>query len=1038
MKYYSLLKTTGNEQLLNSSIDVLNLSNNDKKIIEKVRVYERGKSKPKFKTIGDLVESGYLSLLSVFSSLNLSYTDVSNLIENIENALARVGLKVKGSEFTIGDVRIQDLNLKKDKSKQFFEKNSRKFKVVDDIIMYGISKWMAFTNDRDIVDDIRQAIGRIGLKLEGSSLAVDKDDVFPLDNFSVPRGYDLWDGGKKKTKAEKNILALNELSKEELMSVEVDRLFKRSGLLNTLLELDLTTIEQLMEVDVDYLSEHLSSSQLLLLEERLAKFDIKLKGSKRTFENGELVKRDISKKIVLLENAPEKVDVLALEKEEQAAFLAKQIKDFGFAQFISQPLIDAGLNTIGDIVSSDISTLIKILGRADYIHLRKALDEYNLRAKKNLSQKPSKYYDKSRVKPLELQSISDEDKEKLLSSSLEDAGLTDWFSEKIRARFSGVQTLEDLTRLTQAQLSNAFGTGAPWAVNKFLKNYGLSLATERPKVDRLEAVDVANLPEEEQRAFLERDLRAIGVPSFLMQKLAQNGIITVGDLARARTIDVKKALNQERGNSHYRIVRVCLARFNLNEYNKKEIVPIVDYKTLSDEEKQVFLNRELAEIGIPKTAIEKLEDGLKLKTVGDLINAKIDNVKYVLNFNTYTYQQVRKILANYGVELKRSGRSVGTRTERESSKGKQPVARIKKVKPVKKSEREIIDEMLQEEEKKPLLERKIEWLRLSKTTTSHFKSKAGVQTVGELIQITSTDAFKILCKNLQMHKKVRSVLAENGLAFAQAKSKIQLEGLEFSKEEEEKKPAEERCLAYFGLSPRIVINMDKAGIKTLGDLASLNVSSASRIINHYYPYRKEMQEKLAEFGLSFAPKGKKKSIETTNQNIEDSESLVPQENSAGNVYKTVSSVSLESLAERLREKGVAVLYELDKSNFKEGSLELEEIKTILQEYKNWRIQTLILEGANTEFALRQNEAYINNEFSYVEDIIRYKQGKTSSGSYEKKKQAVATRLSEKLSKLINKFYKGEPESALLQDEKGIKTHFTEPWAMQIDYDAQMW
>lgn len=132
-------------------------------MLSSARVVQDGKSVPRYAKLADLIKDGYVNVTRwVENQPNpLNSLDV---IYNIELALARFALKLRGTDFTVYDIQLEDLSLTTE-VKDFLRTNL-KIKTLGDLYIMGAAKFKHYfvtvKNGSKIKSDVLNAMMEFG------------------------------------------------------------------------------------------------------------------------------------------------------------------------------------------------------------------------------------------------------------------------------------------------------------------------------------------------------------------------------------------------------------------------------------------------------------------------------------------------------------------------------------------------------------------------------------------------------------------------------------------------------------------------------------------------------------------------------------------------------------------------------------------------------------------------------------------------------------------------------------------------------------
>ena len=144
--YYELLSSDADDDIKNIPTSSLGFSRTTALVFFKDTTIENGKIKQRFPKVGDLLSYGRARLEGLFVSRVKSYNDLQDVILEVEEKLAKLGLKFSDSEFSVGDVRVNNLQFKPSTQK-FINKFSHKIKTLDDLSTFSATKISNFSID---------------------------------------------------------------------------------------------------------------------------------------------------------------------------------------------------------------------------------------------------------------------------------------------------------------------------------------------------------------------------------------------------------------------------------------------------------------------------------------------------------------------------------------------------------------------------------------------------------------------------------------------------------------------------------------------------------------------------------------------------------------------------------------------------------------------------------------------------------------------------------------------------------------------------
>ncbi len=132
-----------------------------------------------FSTIGDFVNAGYEKISDKIMS-NFSIADSVEILQVLQEKLAKFGVKLKGSDFVVEDVRISNLDLTSS-AKELLKKTNKEFKTIGDIYVYGAERFFDLCDvpsDKVAYNELTSAMMQFGLKPEGSKKLENENRLF--------------------------------------------------------------------------------------------------------------------------------------------------------------------------------------------------------------------------------------------------------------------------------------------------------------------------------------------------------------------------------------------------------------------------------------------------------------------------------------------------------------------------------------------------------------------------------------------------------------------------------------------------------------------------------------------------------------------------------------------------------------------------------------------------------------------------------------------------------------------------------------------
>lgn len=543
-----------------------------------------------------------------------------------------------------------------------------------------------------------------------------------------------------------------------------------------------------------------------------------------------------------------------------------------------------------------------------------------------------------------------------LTKTLLELGLNERISHNLEKH--GIVTLEDLTNIYVSDLRDILHRYVrdEIIIRDFMKSQGVTFkkATYLNQFEesKIGYFDIEKLSEEEREDFLFRPLSDIGISKKLVDRLASNGVITVGDLVEKNNGNLREVTGNN-GELAY-LLRERLAKFNIevesrdaDMYFTQPKIDVKDVKAMSATEKKEFYSRPLSDIGV-SDRITRLLGESGIKTIKDIDALSVKQVKKLfVGFNYGTYKKFVETLAVFGVD---KHDEIYDRKFKESTKEKVDL------------------DKLPEQERQKYLESSIEGMGFSDDVVQKFKA-IGVKTVGDLTKISLKDVRESVNKNPYAIRKINAIMDAYGLDFVKLHTYIdeptiqRVNVLALKSEDAEK--ILNMPIEALGINGKFVdVVKREKGVKTIGQLTSLKMSElkalkVSSSNNEIYSIR----DRLSEFGLSFAPEVVESKYYNDdfidNINVED---LKDEQKEALLKLKLDNFKFRKSIVDRLKHVNIHTLgdlIEVQKPELRKitnlGSIAIQEIETTL---------------AGLGIAMKGSSCYVVNGkvVSKVEDI----------------------------------------------------------------------
>lgn len=482
--YYDLLTPNGDEIRMNFPLAALKLSKETNAILFKHTRIVDGKIIEKFPTVRDLVSYGKTPLMGLIAGNTRSYNDLEDIIQEIEEKLARIGLRFKDSDFTVGDVRVDSVDFDKE-TKKVLEKVKYKVKTLDDLSILGARKLSTYFIDYYkrslIIKDISKKLELYGLRFEGSDYRINSKNFFNLAEFEMFMPSEL-----QKTREPRKLVAgtrsgtqLKDLTPEQILEADIDLTSLSPRIKSALDSMGIETIGQIVLKKRKSFKNTLTPSQIKSVEDFLAKYNLKLKDSDLEIVDGKVIRKKSSR---TTENAPVYQDITKLSQEEQDAFLDTPILEFGFAPYIERAFKNQTTYTVmRDLIETDKKQLGYRLGSSGLaIAIERLLSQYGLKMQKRENQlKVTKYVNEIQIDKNKIPSeLTAEQKQEYLSMPLETAGFTKTLIETIQKAGFDVKTIEDVVSHERNEYFGAGITDAQIrAIRNILAHYGHTVSS---------------------------------------------------------------------------------------------------------------------------------------------------------------------------------------------------------------------------------------------------------------------------------------------------------------------------------------------------------------------------------------------------------------------------------------------------------------------------------------------------------------------------------------------------------------------------------
>lgn len=456
-----------------------------------------------------------------------------------------------------------------------------------------------------------------------------------------------------------NFYAADEKTKETFVNSPITALGIYGVLVEKLKQEKLLTIDDLMNLTIKDLKTKFDVRPYTLsnLKQRLSEYGITLQ-----YE-------DEKESLQLIEKA----DIPSMDSDEKAEFLAKSIDEFKLDKTVCKKLKKYGVDTIGELLKmdksdirknihlnsdtmQDIELLIANLGLrmkgsscfvVDGKIVHKAEDINNIKYPK-------------KVKAVDINLLSEEEKTKVLKTKLEDIGLHVRAVDLIHKK-TDINTIGDIQSLYLGEL-NAILAQNPQYIEQtlsVLSEFGITFEPKLHTITKSEK-SVNKLEEcKSKEDILALELTDIGISNKIATRLKSDlGIRTVEDLTNFSKSELHY-LND--GNAYY-LANVCdkaLKNIGLSLKEVKKKVPLskvtvvenVDINTLSDDKIREFASRPLEEFGLAIKTTKILVEERGIKTIGEFLAISPTAVYSLLNGNDYLYSKTCERMKDFGIDM---------------------------------------------------------------------------------------------------------------------------------------------------------------------------------------------------------------------------------------------------------------------------------------------------------------------------------------------------------------------------------------------------
>jgi len=439
--------------------------------------------------------------------------------------------------------------------------------------------------------------------------------------------------------------------------------------------------------------------------------------------------------------------------------------------------------------------------------------------------------------------ISDEKRAEALNSPMANLGISIAAASMLQTK--GVNTLLDATNYTITEFRELLNRNFESSIKKIdylLTKYGRKF--KRPNFlnehtnPLINYVDVESLNNEEKNEFFSRPISDIGLSIKATQRLNQYGLYTIGDVAKITNSELREAACANKDVSIW--IKRRLEKFNIHidtmdqdVYFSEPIVKAQNILDMSDQERELFLKRNIKDLGVSGRIVKVLAEN-DICTIGQVYDIDAKALKKVLKDFTYpTYYKLVEVLDLFGIDKK---------LEQFDTSFK-PV----KIKGIKFKE-------LSEEKQNELLAQGLDSIGLSEKIIERLKRKQ-VYTIGDLIELSSSEFRDEISNSPYSQLKTRERLLSIGLDFSKQKTYFDnplIETFDFNEAtQEEREQLLSSHITNLGIRGHMVDVIKKVyGAVSVGDLINLTAKDIQNAMQGKVRYQLEhVTDILGKFGL---------------------------------------------------------------------------------------------------------------------------------------------------------------------------------------------
>lgn len=661
MAYLSLLKTKSTQPVLNLPLKALKLDPSSLFMLTNARlIAKNGVATPYFQTVNDILSYGKDKLFILLSyKPNARYHDVKETITDLEESLARLGLKFNDTEFTIGDVRVSALDVTKT-SMKVLQQMGLADKTLDDLVFNGYFKLTRITDDKLVIKNIEEALEKFGLKLEGSQRVLNKANRFPIspyEEFLTQEAVDEYTEIRKRIANKKSKVDPYSYLDKDIKTLR----FRRGEIAEFIARKGFKTVKDLVDYGEKNIIEELTRPQLYQIQDILAKRGLMLNGSEVTLDGNKVI-RSASKRVnEYIKNDIHIFDFSLLSAEEQKKVLDTKIEDFGFVDFLLVEIKKAeNLKTLRDIINTPRKNLVEQIGSNATNKLVKALDKFNIQLVKALYNITGKDFinESTFIYGLNYSNLTEDEKKKFNTKKLEDVGFGSKLIESIQKARPWAKVFGDVLDLTVYEMR---GKKLPRNdIGRFIsimERYGINIE-EGEKFHRSSKLVYKDKPKFSAEQLLSQyssseELKNLSIEALCLsvahKKILENfQINTIGDICNLSPKDLMVKLD----NPYLaRKIVEYMSQLNLNMSEMNTFYKKYNVIEPSSVTREELLNSSIEVLGITPILTKKL------------INAGIDTVENLISntnkslslkgINRPNITQIKQKLSVFGLDLSR-------------------------------------------------------------------------------------------------------------------------------------------------------------------------------------------------------------------------------------------------------------------------------------------------------------------------------------------------------------------------------------------------